>query len=143
MAGNKNSGGMRPTAPQNNPVNISATGGNGQSGNGTQAARYIPSMKSLGSTGVETMAQQTAAPLAGDTSVPRNIDRLLTGTPVIPITDKTRYPGRSIMYGIDSETALPSNPLTALDSGLAAIKALYALDPRNEDLRRIIASYER
>lgn len=32
MAGNQNSGGMRPTAPQNNPANISATGGNGQSG---------------------------------------------------------------------------------------------------------------
>jgi hypothetical protein len=32
MAGNKNSGGMRPTAPQNNPANVSATGGNGQSG---------------------------------------------------------------------------------------------------------------
>lgn len=32
MAGNENSGGFRPTAPQNNPANISATGGNGQSG---------------------------------------------------------------------------------------------------------------
>lgn len=32
MAGNENSGGMRPTAPQNNPANVSATGGNGQSG---------------------------------------------------------------------------------------------------------------
>jgi len=32
MAGNQNSGGMRPTAPQNNPANVSATGGNGQSG---------------------------------------------------------------------------------------------------------------
>lgn len=141
MAGNQNSGGNRPTAPQNNPANISATGGAGQMAK--QPNRYIPGMKSMGSTGVETMAQQTAAPLAGDTSVPQNIDRLLTGTPVIPITDKTRYPGRSIMHGIDSETALPSNPLTAPDSGLAAIKALYALDPRNEDLRRIIASYER
>lgn len=32
MAGNENSGGYRPTAPQNNPANVSATGGNGQSG---------------------------------------------------------------------------------------------------------------
>lgn len=32
MAGNENSGGFRPTAPQNNPANVSATGGNGQSG---------------------------------------------------------------------------------------------------------------
>lgn len=32
MAGNKNSGGFRPTAPQNNPANVNAMGGNGQSG---------------------------------------------------------------------------------------------------------------
>jgi hypothetical protein len=32
MAGNENSGGYRPTAPQNNPANVSALGGAGQSG---------------------------------------------------------------------------------------------------------------
>jgi hypothetical protein len=32
MAGNENSGGFRPDAPQNNPANVSALGGNGQSG---------------------------------------------------------------------------------------------------------------
>ena len=31
----ENRGGMRPTAPQNNPANVSATGGAGQSGNYT------------------------------------------------------------------------------------------------------------
>jgi hypothetical protein len=60
----ENRGGDRPTASQNNPANISATGGAG--GKGTQAPKYIPGMKSLGSTGVETMAQQGAAALAGD-----------------------------------------------------------------------------
>ena len=50
--------------PQYNPANISATGGAG--GKGTQAPKYIPGMKSLGSTGVATMAQQGAAALAGD-----------------------------------------------------------------------------
>ena len=29
----ENRGGMRPTAPQNNPMSVSAVGGNGQSGN--------------------------------------------------------------------------------------------------------------
>jgi len=60
----ENRGGDRPTAPQNNPANISATGGTG--GVGRQAPKYIPGMKSLGSTGVETMAQQGGAPLAGN-----------------------------------------------------------------------------
>ena len=31
----ENRGGMRPTAPQNNPANVSGTGGAGQSGNYT------------------------------------------------------------------------------------------------------------
>jgi len=60
----ENRGGDRPTASQNNPANISATGGAG--GKGTQAPKYIPGMRSLGSTGVETMAQQGAAPMAGN-----------------------------------------------------------------------------
>lgn len=35
MAGNENSGGYRPDAPQNNPANINGLGGNGQSGMNT------------------------------------------------------------------------------------------------------------
>lgn len=60
----ENRGGMRPTAPQNNPANISATGGAGSTGK--QAPKYIPGMKSLGSTGVATMAQQGGAVMAGN-----------------------------------------------------------------------------
>lgn len=37
-------GGMRPTAPQNNPMNVSARGGNGQSGDASQAAKYVPGL---------------------------------------------------------------------------------------------------
>jgi hypothetical protein len=69
--------------PQYNPANISATGGAG--GKGTQAPKYIPGMKSLGSTGVETMAQQGAAPLAGN--------------PVPPVQAPTN-PMSSMMSGI-------------------------------------------
>lgn len=61
MAGNENSGGLRPTAPQNN-TGVSATGGAGSKDG--QPKMYIPDMKSLGSTGVETMAQQGGAKLA-------------------------------------------------------------------------------
>jgi hypothetical protein len=69
--------------PQYNPANISATGGAG--GKGTQAPKYIPGMKSLGSTGVETMAQQGGAALAGD--------------PVPPVQTPTN-PMESMMSGI-------------------------------------------
>jgi hypothetical protein len=91
----ENRGGDRPTASQNNPANISATGGAG--GKGTQAPKYIPGMKSLGSTGVETMAQQGGAAMAGN--------------PVPPVQAPTN-PMSSMMSGIvplDAETmdALP------------------------------------
>ena len=55
-----NRGGYRPTAPQNSPMNISATGGNGQSGK--QAATYIPGLPY--GEGQKTYAQQLAAPMA-------------------------------------------------------------------------------
>jgi hypothetical protein len=67
MAGNENSGGYRPGAPQNN-TGVSAVGGAG-SKNG-QPKRYIPGMKNLGSTGVETMAQQDAALMSSPQTVP-------------------------------------------------------------------------
>jgi hypothetical protein len=66
----ENRGGNRPTAPQNNPMNVSATGGAGQSG--TQAAQYIPGMRSQGVTSKEVYEQQTApgASMAGPTRAP-------------------------------------------------------------------------
>lgn len=58
MAGKKGrSGGDRPR----DQFAVSAVGGAG-SKNG-QPKRYIPGMKNLGSTGVETMAQQNSAPM--------------------------------------------------------------------------------
>jgi len=54
------SGGMQPKASQNN-FGVSGTGGAGSKDG--QPNMYIPDMKSLGSTGVETMAQQGGAKL--------------------------------------------------------------------------------
>lgn len=92
MAGNQNSGGMRPTAPQNNPANVSATGGNGQSGNGTQAAKYIPGLPY--GEGQATMQQQMAAPMAGPTAVP--------GLPAVtPLFAPTERPNEPMTAGMD------------------------------------------
>lgn len=125
----ENRGGMRPTAPQNNPANISATGGAG--GTGKQAPKYIPGMKSLGSTGVETMAQQGAATMAGNpipqVQAPTNpMDSMMSGlTPLdaesmddLPISD-----GVDIGRGRGSE-ALPARLTSPInqDENLALIK---------------------
>ena len=56
----ENRGGPRPTAPQNNPANVSATGGAGQSG--TQGAKYYSGLPY--GQGQAMMAQQQAAPMA-------------------------------------------------------------------------------
>ena len=95
----ENRGGMRPKAPQNNPANISATGGAGQSG--TQPARYI---SGLGyGEGQATMAQQQAAPMAGPTPQARMGANPLAamGTPLTPLTAPTERPGEPITAGMD------------------------------------------
>ena len=115
--------------PQYNPANISATGGAG--GTGKQAPKYIPGMKSLGSTGVETMAQQGAATMAGNpipqVQAPTNpMDSMMSGlTPLdaesmddLPISD-----GVDIGRGRGSE-ALPARLTSPInqDENLALIK---------------------
>ena len=68
---------MATNAPGDN-FKVSATGGAGSKDG--QPKRYIPDMKSLGSTGTETMAQQDSAPLAETPSTPSipNIRTLLS-----------------------------------------------------------------
>ena len=116
MAGNENSGGNRPTAPQNNPANISATGGAGQSG--TQAARYIPGM-AYGQ-GQELMAQQTSAPMSGAPEGPifgKQLGTLLdpTNNPSEPVTagvDMGPGPGSDILpKNISADTRLDENKM--------------------------------
>ena len=93
MAGNK--GGYRPTAPQNNPINVSAIGGNGQSGkNPTQAARYVPGLPY--GQGQETMQQQTSASMAGGFKKPS-----LNFEPMTPLMAPTERPDEPTTAGID------------------------------------------
>jgi hypothetical protein len=125
----ENRGGMRPTAPQNNPANISATGGAG--GKGTQAPKYIPGMKSLGSTGVETMAQQGGAPMAGNpvpaVKAPTNpMESMMSGIVPLDADSMDNLPisdGVDIGRGRGSETLNPrlTSPINQ-DENLALIK---------------------
>ena len=100
-----NRGGMRPNAPQNNPANVSATGGNGQSG--TQAPRYIPGMAALGSSGVETMAQQGGAKMAGSSPQPQGLSQLTPLTAETELSDQPITDGAPIGDGANSVANLP------------------------------------
>ena len=129
MAGNQNSGGMRPTAPQNNPANVSATGGNGQSGRATQPARYI---SGLGyGEGQATMQQQTSAPMAG-TPTPQVASM---ASPVMPMSAM----GEGVTP-LTAPTARPNEPLTAgMDFGAGVGSEALAL-PQQRTLSQILAN---
>lgn len=92
--GGKGSGGNQPDSPQNK-FGVSATGGAGSKDG--QPNMYIPDMKSLGSTGVETMAQQGGAKLAKAESAPTGIDMNNIRT----LLDDTQRPLEPQSTGVD------------------------------------------
>ena len=142
----ENRGGDRPTAPQNNPFNISLTGGDGQSG--TQPARYISGM-AYGE-GQATMQQQQGAAMAGPNtaSAPSapSLAALTQGPAITPLNAPTQFPDKPIGQNgvIDPATLnLPPAVPGELDDAVQALQALYLQNPRNEDVRRTLETMER
>lgn len=108
--------------PQNNPTMINPLGGNGQSGKG-QPMIYIPGMKSLGSTGESTMAQQSGA------SMYREANNETASPSPVPITAESMNPEQSILDGAPigpgamDIPGLPKPPTG--DPDIDAIRAYY------------------
>jgi hypothetical protein len=133
----ENRGGYRPTAPQNNPANISATGGAGQSG--TQPARYMSGL-AYGQ-GQAQMEQQTSAPMAGSPVAAATQPMAATPqfAPVVSLTSPTQRPDVPITNNLDQEPMLPAMvPQQQPDNSAKLIQALYLQDPSNEDVRRML-----
>ena len=140
----ENRGGMRPTAPQNNPANISATGGAGQSG--TQPARYMSGL-AYGQ-GQAQMEQQTAAPMAGNPVAAAAPMATAPQMPqVVPLDAPTQNPNRPVTTGIDEGPGAGPEALVLPamvpqqrqpDSSAQLVQALYLQDPSNEDVRRML-----
>ena len=130
----ENRGGMRPTAPQNNPANVSATGGAGQSG--TQPARYMSGL-AYGQ-GQAQMNQQESAPMAGNpVKAVQPMVRVMN--PVVQLTAPTQRPDVPITNNLDQEPTLPAMvPQQQPDNSAKLIQALYLQDPSNEDVRRML-----
>ena len=118
-------GGMRPTAPQNNPMNVSARGGNGQSGNATQAARYVPDLPyGEGQALVDT---QRSAPLAAASGIeqsntPSGLASAAASQPIIGLGEKTLNPGQTITAGYDGGDGPDSSILGLMGNKLNEIK---------------------
>jgi hypothetical protein len=113
MAGNENSGGYRPTAPQNN-TGISATGGAGSKDG--QPTRYIAGGKY--GEGKALMEQQQGAPMASapSASAPSMPSNMATaqGNPIGTLMDPSNNPSEPITAGVDfgpgpGSNALPKN----------------------------------
>jgi hypothetical protein len=98
-------GGMRPTAPQNNPMNVNARGGNGQSGNATQAAKYVPGLPY--GEGQALMQTQQSAPLAAapsieQSSMPSGLASAAASQPIIPLDAPSQRADEPVTFGANA-----------------------------------------
>ena len=113
-------GGKRPTAPQNNPMNVSATGGNGQNASATQAARYIPGLPY--GEGQEMMDVQSSAPLAAAPGIESSgMATMAPGTAAAPE-----------VIGLGERSFRPGEPVTS-GAALGAGPGMEALGPSPEE----------
>ena len=121
---------MRPTAPQNNPMNVNARGGNGQSGDATQAAKYVPGLPY--GEGQALMETQGAAPLAAAPSIeqsgmPSGLASAAASQPVIPLNEKTLNPNQTITAGYDGGDGPDSSVLGLMGNKLNEIKDIQMI----------------
>lgn len=104
----ENRGGMRPTAPQNNPANVSATGGAGQSGDYTGFAygqnKQLNDSRVAGNSAIASMNTSGATETSYN---PPALTSILDETqePNTPVTD-----GATVGKGLNYVPNLPSNP---------------------------------
>ena len=123
----ENRGGDRPTAPQNNPANISATGGNGQSGRATQPAKYIAGFPY--GEGQATMEQQMAMPMRGTERI--GTSRL----DITPLTAETKFKDEPITAGSDFGPGPDSSILNLPNTDetvLSVIRRIAQQDPTGD-----------
>lgn len=129
MAGNSNSGGYRPTAPQNN-TGVSATGGAG-------SADGVPNLNYSGFAYGENKAineQQGAGLPMGQPAAPQAALPQVT-----PITAPSETPERDVFYGMPmgdgpNSIPLPQGMAMQQDPAEQLIRALYQQNPSNPDL---------
>lgn len=123
----ENRGGMRPTAPQNNPANVSGTGGAGQSGR--VASGYSYGMNK------QINEQAASAPMARASQPrPASASSMMSASPlppVTPITAETMDPNDPITNGVpigpgaNSIPGLPSGPVE--DPDINMIRDYYPM----------------
>ena len=128
--------------PQYNPANVSGVGGAGQSG-----------IADLNYTGLPYGQNQEVnqSRVTGNAAIEStNATKTFPALPEIKrITDPSETPERSITYGMPfgDDAGREVNPLPVKipyegDPSVDVIRALYAQNPRNEDLRYIVETID-
>ena len=140
------SGGYRPTAPQNNS-GVSATGGAG-SKDGVPNINYTG--MAYGQNKATNDQMKSAKMGSNIPAAPTpNVSAALPNAPQLPpltnLFAPTANPEEPITHGMSfgpgaNSVPLPASIPTDRNPSMDIIKALYAQDPRNEDLRYIIES---
>ena len=135
MAGNANSGGYRPTAPQNN-TGVSATGGAG-SADGVPNINYTGF--AYGQNQEINQAIKSGLPMGAAPTPTQNLPE------ITPITAPSTTPERDVYYGMPfgpgpgpEAISLPQGLSMQEDPAKQIIRALYQQNPRNEDLRYMV-----
>lgn len=122
MAGNENSGGMRPTAPQNNPANVNGMGGNGQAGRDYTGFAYGQN-KALAEQQAGASMAQAPSPVASATpSMASNLPQ------VTSITAPTERPNEPVTTGVAMGPGAGPEALTLPGAG-----------DSNEDKQRLLS----
>lgn len=141
MAGNENSGGYRPTAPQNN-TGVSATGGNG-SANGVPNIDYTG--MAYGQNQAVNQQMDAGLPMGQATTVAAPSQAAPVLPEITPITAPSTTPERDVYYGMPfgagpgpEAVPLPQGLSMQEDPARQLVRALYQQNPRNEDLRYMV-----
>jgi len=137
-------GGYQVTAPQNN-TGVSATGGAG-------SADGVPNINYTGFAYGQNQAVNNAAnsglPMGQQSPTPAGAPGISLPD-VTPITAPSENPDRPITYGMAHGEG-PGNEVNPLPVGISSnqdpsqqiIRAMYAQNPRNEDLRFIVETMD-
>jgi hypothetical protein len=135
---------MRPTAPQNNPMNVNARGGNGQSGDATQAAKYVPGLPY--GEGQALMETQRSAPLAAAPSIeqsgmPSGLASAAASQPMVPLSAPSQRPDEPVTFGANAGPGPGIEALGLTQQGQSTAQVLQKLLPYDET-GEIAALYE-
>jgi len=128
--------------PQYNPANVSGVGGAGQSGVGDLNYTGLPYGQNQEVNQGRVVGNAAVASTQTATTMPSLPD-------ITPITAPSENPDRPITYGMPfgdgagrEVNSLPVKIPYEGDPSVDVIRALYAQNPRNEDLRYIVETID-